>query len=245
MRGQRRFVSNDTIEQVTEGRVRAYEARTGRPVKLPVPVEQIVETVLGLDFDWDEIDEHPGEQILAGLDARNRKVLLNAKHQALFERTPGLLRSTIGHEAGHWDVDIDRAAIDHPTFAGFDLTAHVVHRHARRSDVLARVLDRAVRDPRAYQLYRKLTAGEDAPEVKSAVDRYQSALLMPAWLMHEAASRHDLLSWGGLYRLKDGAGVTISNLVVRLERLGLIWVHQQSRTVYRSKDAFNGQGTLF
>ena len=63
---------------------------------------------MGLDFDWDEIEEGPGEQILGGLHVASRKIYLNSKHIGLFERNPGLERSTIGHEAGHWDIDIDR-----------------------------------------------------------------------------------------------------------------------------------------
>ena len=87
----------------------------------------------------------------------------------------------------------------------------VVKRHAKKADRLIEVLfNRAMHDDRAYRLYKKLTEGQDTPEVRSAVDRYQSALLMPAWLMREAASRHDLLRWDGLYRLKVEAGVTIS-----------------------------------
>ena len=74
--------------------------------------------MLGLDFDWDVIEEQPGEQILGGLDAAGRKILLNETHADLFEKTPGLLRSTIGHEAGHYDIDIDRAALLHPALPG-------------------------------------------------------------------------------------------------------------------------------
>ena len=75
-------------------------------------------------------------------------------------------------------------------------------------------------DQRAYQAYRRLTAGQDTPEVKSLVDRYQSALLMPKWLMKEAEQRYDFTKWPQLYRLAEEAQVSISNLTVRLRRLG-------------------------
>jgi hypothetical protein len=42
-----------------------------------------------------------------------------------------------------------------------------------------------------------LTEGQDTPEVRSAVDRYQSALLMPAWLMKEADERYRLTKSNG------------------------------------------------
>jgi hypothetical protein len=241
-----KYLKNEAIEDVTAARIREYEAKAGVPVKLPVPIEQIVEQVLGLIFEWDEIEEQPGEQILGGLVAAERKIVLNEKHLALFEEKPGLERSTIGHEAGHWDIDIDRARLNHPTFPGFEVDAVVVHRHARKADRVIEVLfSRAMHDDRAYRLYKKITEGQDAPEVRSAVDRYQSALLMPAWLMREADQRYDMTKWPELYRLAEEAQVNISNLTVRLQRLGLIYRRDGDKKIYRSQDEVTGQGSLF
>jgi hypothetical protein len=117
------FLKNEVIDEVTAGRIREYEAKANVTVTLPIPLEQIVEQVLGLDFDWDIIEEHPGEQILGGLDAVNKKILLNEKHVDLFDSKPGLLRSTIGHEAGHYDIDIDRSKLLHPKLPGMDFKA--------------------------------------------------------------------------------------------------------------------------
>lgn len=241
-----RFVRNDVIEDVTAQRIREYESKVGVTVTLPVPLEQIVEQVLGLHFDWDVIEELPGEQILGGLDATNKKILLNEKHTDLFEANPGLLRSTIGHEAGHFDVDIDRSRLLHPSLPGFDLTPIIAKRHASKSDGLIEVLlDRAMNDQRAYRAYKKLTAGQDTPEIKSLVDRYQSALLMPKWLMLDALQRYDFTKWPNLYRLAEEAEVSISNLTVRLRRLGTIYLRDNDKTIYRNEDEFTGQGQLF
>jgi hypothetical protein len=241
-----KFLKNEVIEDVTASRIREYEAKAGVTVTLPVPIEKIVEQVLWLDFEWDVIEEQPGEQILGGLVAAERKIILNEKHLALFKEKPGLERSTIGHEAGHWDVDIDRARLNHPTFPGFELQSLVVKRHAKKADRVIEVLfSRAMHDDRAYRLYKKLTEGQDTPEVRSAVDRYQSALLMPAWLIREAEGRFDFKTWRDLFRLAAEAQVNITNLTVRLQRLGLIFLRDSDKRIYRSKDEFTGQGSLF
>ena len=241
-----KYLKNEAIEDVTARRIQEYEAKVGITVTLPVPIEKIVEQVLGLDFEWDVIEEQPGEQILAGLIATERKIVLNEKHLTLFQAKPGLERSTIGHEAGHWDIDIDRARLGHPTFPGFELQSLVVKRHTRKADRLIEVLfSRAMHEDRAYRLYKKLTEGQDTPEVRSAVDRYQSALLMPAWLMREAEQRYDLTKWPELYGLAEEALVSISNLTVRLQRLGLIYLRDGDRKIYRSRDEATGQGSLF
>jgi len=199
-----------------------------------------------LDFDWDVIEEQPGEQILGGLDVANRKILINEAHADLFEQKPGLLRSTIGHEAGHWDLDVDRAKLSHPQFPGFDVAPSTVNRHASKADRLIEVLfTKAMTDDRAYRVYKQVTDGQDAPEVRSAVDRYQSALLMPKWLIQEAAQRYDLTKWPDLYRLAEEAQVNISNLTVRLQRLGLIYLREGDKKIYRSENERSGQKSLF
>jgi hypothetical protein len=68
---------------------------------------------------------------------------------------------------------------------------------------------------------------------------------VPKWLMLEAADQHDLTNWCDLYRPTELAQVTISNLTVRLQRLGLIYLRDGDRTLYRSKDEITGQKKLF
>lgn len=240
------YLRNEAIEDVTTQRIREYESKNSVTVTLPVPIEQIVEQVLGLDFDWDVIEELPAEQILGGLDAVNKKILLNEKHAELFEQKPGLLRSTIGHEAGHYDIDMDRAKLLHPKLPGMDFSPTIAKRHAKKSDrVIEVLLDRAATDPRAAKLLQQIKDGQDTAEQKSAVDRYQSALLMPEWLMRDSAANLDLTSWSVLYGLAEKAQVNISNLTVRLRRLGLIYLRDGDKTIYHSQDEWSGQKSLF
>lgn len=241
-----RFMRNEYIEDVTAKRIREYEQKAGVVVTLPVPVEEIIEQVLDLTILWDTIEEQPGELILGGLQARKRTILLNEKHLPLFDEKPGLLRSTMGHEAGHWDIDTDKSSLDGASLFGDDGEERVAHRHASKSDDLIDVLlDLARHNEQAYRAYKKLTAGQDTPDQKSAVDRYQSALLMPAWLMMEAASKIDLRRWKDLYRLQEQAQVSISNVTTRLKRLGLIYKIDANKRIYLNQDEVTGQGSLF
>lgn len=238
-------IRTQTIDAVTGLRIRQYEQLTGTPVTFPVPVEKIVERILGLHFDWVEIEERPGEQILAGLIPEEKRIVLNSRHLDLFKEKPGLERSTIGHEAGHWDIDIDRTSLHHPRLPGFEMQSSVVRRQAADRSVLVEVLNRAAYDDRYFEIYRQLTAGQDSPEVRSAVDRYQSSLLMPDWLIRAAVKETDVTSWPNLYQLAESAQVNISNLVVRLRRLNLIYLPDGSKELYPGRDAFTGQKHLF
>ncbi len=229
---------------MTAQRIRQYEGKAGVKVGFPVPAEEIIEQVLGLCFLWDQIEEQPGEMILGGLSRKSRTIVLNEKHLELFEQKPGLLRSTQVHEAGHADLE-GGLGDQGPSLFGED-QERIVHRHSTKGNQQLEVLlDLAQRNEQAYRLWRKLTEGQDTPDQKSAVDRYQSAFLMPAWLMEEAAQRYDLTQWRDLYALAKQAEVNISNLTTRLLRLGIIFIPKGSKTVYRSKDEFTGQGSLF
>lgn len=240
-----KFMKNEYIEEVTAKRIRAYEAKAGVTVKLPVPVEEIIEQVLNLTLLWDAIDEQSGEMILGGLQRQTRTIVLNEKHLALFDEKPGLLRSTIGHEAGHADIEGCSDA-DSPSLFGEAEADRLVNRHSSKGNQMIEVLlDLAMRNEKAYRAYKQLTAGQDTPEQKSAVDRYQSALLMPAWLMKEAARRYDLANWKDLYRFSEEAQVNITNLTTRLKRLGLIYKIGENKKIYLSQDEVTGQRSLF
>ena len=122
-------ISTTAIDEITAMRIRQYEQLADCEVRFPVPIENIIEQILGLDFDWVDIEERKGEQILAGLVPEQRRIVLNSRHIDLFEEKPGLERSTIGHEAGHWDIDIDRTSLHHPSLPGFDMQEYVVQRN--------------------------------------------------------------------------------------------------------------------
>jgi len=244
----RGFMPNEAIEELTARRLREYERKVGRPVALPVPVEEVIEQALDLCILWDEVEEQAGEMILAGLKRRTRTVVVNEKHLKLFEEKPGLLRSTLGHEAGHWDIE-SRPHLGTKSLFGEDEDAEadgMVFRHSTRAGDLIEVLrGLAMSNEQAYRAYRKLTAGQDTPEQKSNVDRYQSCLLMPRWLIEDLAKRYDLRSWSSLYRFAEEAQVNISNLTTRLRRLGLIHSIDGQKRIYLSASEATGQGSLF
>jgi len=64
---------------------------------------------LELGLLWDTIEEREAERILGALKARDRLVILNDRHLAELESSPGLRRFTIAHEVGHWLLHADDA----------------------------------------------------------------------------------------------------------------------------------------
>src|SRR5208282_311289 len=84
--------------------------------------------------------------------------------------------------------------------------------------------ERALRDDRAKSLYQRLTDGQDTHEVRSAVDRHQSGLRMPTWQIRGTQVGYGIIRRWDLYDLAEEAKVSTQNLVVRLQRLKLIFI---------------------
>ena len=80
---------------------------TGVPVTLPVPIELIIEQSYGLEILWDEIEEPPDTIILGKLKPICRRIVLNIRHESLFEEWIGPEHFTLAHELAHWIYDAD------------------------------------------------------------------------------------------------------------------------------------------
>lgn len=102
------FPRRDEVHRVAASHVLAkYAQATGSYVGLPVPIELIIETVYNLEILWDEVPEPPDTILLGALAPSERRVVLNTRHQGLFERWVGPERFTLAHELAHWIYDAD------------------------------------------------------------------------------------------------------------------------------------------
>jgi hypothetical protein len=233
---------NQTVEQRAEVRLAELTGVLKRPLEPPVPIDLVAEQVLGLDFLWTEIEEWPGEVILGGLIARRRLIVLNERHRDLFERKPGLERSTKGHEMGHWDLFVDRATLDHPSLPGLESDEGPALRRSDAGPVA--VVHGSLLSEELLELVRELDSRTDHPAEARAVNRYAAAISMPRSLICPAALAINRTSWPELYRLAEQFEVTITALRVRLEQLGLLGVGGDGR-LYASREVARGQASLW
>ena len=98
----------DHQHALTASKVLARHALTvGVPVVLPIPIELIVEQTYKLEILWEEVPEPTGTVILGGLAPRERRIVLNMRHQSMFEQWLGPERFTLAHELAHWIYDAD------------------------------------------------------------------------------------------------------------------------------------------
>jgi hypothetical protein len=82
-----------------------HASLTGWTPSLPVPIEDILESVYDLRILWTEIEEGPGEQILGALVPSTRTVKMNERHLDGRLARMGPTNFTFAHELGHWLFD--------------------------------------------------------------------------------------------------------------------------------------------
>lgn len=234
-----KFWRNDAIEIRVEERLHELRQHLGRPLTPPIPVDVLAESVLNLNILWDEIEELPGEIILGSIQPKMRRITMNEKRQHLFAEKPGLELFTKGHEAGHWDLYVDEAKLDHPAMFNSN-SGPFAFRQSTSGQVV--VVKKLMETEEGRELLRKIRERSDESDEERAVNRYAGAILMPRELITEAALRIQRTRWSDLYQLAERFGVTISALTVRLQQLNLLWI--EDRQLYESREAATGQRKL-
>jgi hypothetical protein len=171
VRGQ--YFSPEKLESLAYDLLARYERKTGCPVQPPVQTDLIAES-LGLNILWNYVPEKPGTTTCGVLLPEEHLIVLNECRLALFEDTPGLYNTVVGHELGHWWLHVDHDALDHSSLPD------VVYSSAPASE----------------------HDGRDKRDESNA-GRFMSYLLIPRAFLLPRLKGLNLQSWPPLYRLRD------------------------------------------
>lgn len=199
MEGSRGLVARPTYPRpnrrhaVIASHVLARHASTvGAPVTLPVPIELIIEQTYGLEILWDEIPEPPDSIILGALAPSERRVVLNLRHQNLFEQWLGPERFTLAHELAHWIYDAED-----PDQLSLDLDAQPTEQYCyhRESPGLSETL--RIREMNANKLAANLLLPEDlvrSADIEEVLDDFGGTAAR--WKVSRTALRFRLQDLG-------------------------------------------------
>jgi|SRR5579871_3109999 len=195
-----KYVPDDEIAELATQLIRRYERLRGRPIQLPVPVDLIIERVLQLRIVWAEIEEQPGEIILARIaldDAGQPTVQMNERRRSHFDEYFGTEPYSKAHEAGHW----------------------VLHYGGGSPGQLS--LDFGAESGGAPLLCRKLG---DKDQREYQAERFAAHLLLPEYLVREAVAGRDVLHWDSIRDFARTCGVSKNAMTKRLVDLHIITV---------------------
>ena len=173
----------------------------GAPINLPVPIELIIEQTYRLEILWEEVKEPSGTIILGKLEPHYRRILLNTRHESLFEQYIGPERFTLAHELAHWIYDADD-----PDQLAFDL---------------------GIQPETQYCYYRESPGlSEDSRIREVNANKLAAHLLLPEDLVRNVPINEILADISGT---AEAWQVSRKALRIRLQELGLIKDHQFSQ----------------
>lgn len=84
-----------------------HSSVVGTPITLPIPIELIIEQTFEIEIIYEEIEEPRNTMILGALVPADRQIILNSRHESLFQEVIGPERFTLAHELAHWVYDVD------------------------------------------------------------------------------------------------------------------------------------------
>lgn len=208
------YIAPKEIERCANDLIQKYEERYGS-IPIPVPVERITEDIVDLVLEWGNIPENSSEVILAGLDTMQKKVIFNERRKNYYDDYGGLYNTVLAHEVGHWVLHVDAADLGlQPLLPGTEIAPQFIYR----------------------------STGPKKP-IEWQAHTFMGYLLLPYRLLRSYVETEDLCNWSSLYYLRDKFDVTISALVIRLEKMGLIYVDDDKK-IYPSEAVAKGQMRL-
>ena len=205
------YLSTKEIEKRANELIGKYEERYGL-ISAPVPVERIAENLVDLVLEWDKLPESTGEVIFAGLNPREKKVVFNERRKKFYDDTGGLYNTVLAHEVGHWVLHVDAVDLG---------------------------LQQMLPDTGIASKFVYRSTGPSKP-IEWQAHTFMGYLLMPYRLLRNYIETEYLYDWSSLYHLRGKFDVTISALVMRLKKMGIIYI-DDDKNIYPSEAVSKGQ----
>jgi hypothetical protein len=234
------FVSHARVEEIASECHRHYADRQAGDAVIVDP-EEFLDLCLGVSILWDEIEEPPDSVVFATYDEEtgSGRVTVNTAHRAFFETRPEILRSSLGHEAGH-------AVLRHyeaiggmgpaPTLFGeSEEPRRLYHRSSWVHDSLSREEVAALRRIAAHNATARkvLERIDDTFEplwMYRQAQHFSMTLLTPKSKLDVLLEQSwDFSGWGGIYDLACRFHVSPSMMRMRLSKLGVIAIDPDGR----------------
>lgn len=231
------YLSTEHIEARANDFLAEYTRRTGKPVTLPVPIEKIVFQVFDIPIEWEPISARDGRAIVSKFVQPTlttpARIILNEDLLATkFRECPGLEQTAMGHEAGHADLHCEpsraqQLALMLPLASpALDSEAADFADHSRFARALLQL------GPMGDDWWREWQA-----------HTFMRFALMPPRLLLPLVEKQHSLTWPFLFDLRAYCEVTISALVVHLEKLRILKVDER-RKIHDLRVQRRGQAAL-
>ncbi|MEW6732139.1 MAG: hypothetical protein AB1489_12495 [Acidobacteriota bacterium] len=247
-----RYIPHSKVEEIATACNKAYRSKCNNSQGYPVDVEAFIDLCLFKSIIYDDIEEPDGTIVFASYSQENDGIItINDRHRALFEKRPDILRSCIGHEAGHCILrHHEHDSFDENTLSLFSMDKPKLQRFHRSSwSQYGLTPDEIIQFKRQVEQLRQLAAiSEPARRMLEQIEdrlepdwmfrqaeHFSMCLLIPADQLSELITEIRFDSWPPIYRLAETFGVSISMMRVRLEKLNMLKIGSDGKPYPDSK----------
>jgi Zn-dependent peptidase ImmA (M78 family) len=100
------YLSKEHIEAATLKLLTEYGKKYGKVIAPPIPIEEILEAHLGVNFTFDDLPKLLGmPDVLGATWFQDQKVIIDETlDPTVHPEKEGRYRFTVAHELGHWDL---------------------------------------------------------------------------------------------------------------------------------------------
>lgn len=198
-----RFISKVEIEAIALEILIKMQRTPNYIPKFPLDASRVAE-FLGLDIVWDTIADDEQGKIAARILPLEHLIEIN---DSIPQLQGGFGESTIAHEIGHW----------------------VLHTDVEQVERYTRLQDKGININVKPLICR---SNNHLAGIEWQAQYFAGCLLMPQYALVQQRIGKDLTKWSDLYSLAQELGVTISNVVHRLQDLGWIYLTPNSRKIH-------------
>lgn len=219
-----RFYHKEYIERRANDILRQMHQTTHFSPRWPFEAS-LVADFLDLGVVWDYIPPDEEGAIAARILPTERLIEIN---EEILDKPQGFQESTLAHEIGHW----------------------VLHINQDEADGVVKQLELdlgnyGTPDESEQPFVCRGASGSKVDSIEWQAQYFAACLLMPKSILEEKIQGRDLTKWSHLYKMKDELGVSISNLIYRLQEFGWISIPKGSNTIYRGSLEVKGQTQFF